>query len=366
MSFSNLALALGVAADSLPDAKAESLKYTSLRALDRSLAGVIVPGQLQALAQAPELAAFNPLSAQASAQRQSACSFAASAQQAFNLACELSGAQYLGIDAAAAQQHALHVRVPAGTSALLFVHIAGDASAAVLSNRYLHVEVEKNARLYCVRLQDAPSKSNLLEQSDFRLHGSAQLHLLDINLGSALSRHVLNVELAEAAASLRFATLQIGARTHQDLQLQIQHHAQNCQSDMQLRALASERARLVTRGRIFVAAGADQTDANLQSKSMLLSANAEIDCKPELEIHADEVKAAHGASIGQLDPAALFYLQARGIPKAQARLMLQQAFCEALLERENEWASELSTHTAAIEQAFAAVKSALSARLQAL
>jgi Fe-S cluster assembly scaffold protein SufB len=366
MSFSNLAQALGVTAESLPNAKAESLKYTSLRALDRSMAGTTVPGELHTLAKAAELSAFESLHTQASSPATTVCSFAASAQLALNLASELSGAQYLGIDATKAQQHALHLRVPAKASALLFIHIARESTASALCNRYLHVELGESSRLYCVRLQDAPSKSNLLEQSDFRLQASAQLHLLDINLGAALSRHVLNIELAESDAQLSFATLQMGARTHQDLQLQIQHHAANCRSDMQLRALASERARLVTRGRIYVAAGADQTDANLQSKSMLLSTSAEIDCKPELEIHADEVKAAHGASIGQLDPAALFYLQARGIPKEQARLMLQQAFCEALLERHAAWAGELTECGLGVEQVFHVLNAALSARLRTL
>jgi Fe-S cluster assembly protein SufD len=76
-----------------------------------------------------------------------------------------------------------------------------------------------------------------------------------------------------------------------------------------------------------IEAGADGSDARLSSKNMVLSANAEIDAQPVLEIHADEVKAAHGATVGQLDESALFYLRSRGLPLADARQLLVAAFC---------------------------------------
>jgi Fe-S cluster assembly protein SufD len=76
-----------------------------------------------------------------------------------------------------------------------------------------------------------------------------------------------------------------------------------------------------------IRAGADGTVADLSNKNLLLSANAEIDTQPVLEIHADEVKATHGATVGQLDPTALFYLRSRGLDQAQARRMLTAAFC---------------------------------------
>ena len=83
---------------------------------------------------------------------------------------------------------------------------------------------------------------------------------------------------------------------------------------------------------IEIAVGADGSDARLSNKNLLLSPNAEIDTQPVLQIHADEVKAAHGATVGRLDAAPLFYLRARGIPLAQARVLLTLAFCrEALL-----------------------------------
>src|SRR5690606_34423410 len=84
--------------------------------------------------------------------------------------------------------------------------------------------------------------------------------------------------------------------------------------------------RAVFHGGITIQAGADGTEAELSNKNLLLSDSAEIDSQPVLVIHADEVKAAHGATVGRLDETALFYLRSRGLPAAQARVLLMQAF----------------------------------------
>ena len=77
--------------------------------------------------------------------------------------------------------------------------------------------------------------------------------------------------------------------------------------------------------------GADGSDASLSNKNLLLSDQAEVDSQPVLEIHADEVKAAHGATVGQLSPTAMFYLRSRGLPEADARRLLTTAFCREAL-----------------------------------
>jgi Fe-S cluster assembly protein SufD len=87
----------------------------------------------------------------------------------------------------------------------------------------------------------------------------------------------------------------------------------------------------VFHGGIVIRAGADGSDANLSNKNLLLSDQAEVDSQPVLEIYADEVKAAHGATVGQLDPTAMFYLRSRGLPEADARRLLTAAFCREVL-----------------------------------
>jgi len=96
--------------------------------------------------------------------------------------------------------------------------------------------------------------------------------------------------------------------------------------------VADQRGRGILRGAITVAAGADGAEAQLTTKNLLLSPHAEIDAQPVLEIYADEVKASHGATVGQLDERALFYLRSRGVPATQARAMLIAGFCREALQ----------------------------------
>ena len=93
-----------------------------------------------------------------------------------------------------------------------------------------------------------------------------------------------------------------------------------------------ELARGVFQGRIVVAEGADRTDARMEHHALILSDRAEVDAKPELEIYADDVKCAHGASVGELDETALFYLRTRGIPEAEARQILIEGFLREPVE----------------------------------
>jgi len=94
-----------------------------------------------------------------------------------------------------------------------------------------------------------------------------------------------------------------------------------------------DNSRCVFRGRIIVAQDAQKTNADQQNNNLLLSANAEADAKPQLEIYADDVKCSHGATVGQLDPKSLFYLKSRGIKDAQARALLTFAFANEVVSR---------------------------------
>ena len=120
-------------------------------------------------------------------------------------------------------------------------------------------------------------------------------------------------------------------RRHVDTRLGIEHIARDTACTLGWRGIAGQRGRAVFHGGIEIRAGADGSEAALANKNLLMSDNAEIDTQPVLEIHADEVKAAHGATIGQLDPTALFYLRSRGLPEADARRLLTAAFCREIV-----------------------------------
>ena len=150
---------------------------------------------------------------------------------------------------------------------------------------------------------------------------------LDLELGGALSRHELNVRLEGANAELvANGVLLASGRRHLDTRLGIVHIARDTRCELGWRGMAAGRGRAVFHGGIEIREGADGTDAQLSNKNLLLSDTAEIDTQPVLVIHADEVTAAHGATVGQLDDSAMFYLRSRGLPEDEARAPLTAAF----------------------------------------
>ena len=215
--------------------------------------------------------------------------------------------------------------------ALVEQHLASGAPTQ-LATVVTDIEVRTGARLQHTVLQNASAEAHLIRHTGLRLQAQAQASVHVLELGGALVRHDFKVELVGDGAQLHTrGVFMPHGRQHIDTQLAIRHQALDTTSDSTWRGVANDRARGVFRGAIVVAPGADGSDANLSNKNLLLSPSAEIDTKPELEIYADEVKAAHGATVGQLDERSLFYLRSRGIPLAEARALLTAAFCRAVL-----------------------------------
>jgi Fe-S cluster assembly protein SufD len=211
-------------------------------------------------------------------------------------------------------------------------HHVGADGAAQLGNLVVQASLGAGAQLDLVQIQDAAADATLIRRSELSLADGATLTSHVLEIGARLARHDLDVDLRGRGA--RFVSRGVFAlrgRQHADTHLDIRHDARDTASDIVWRGVADERARGVFHGAITVAPGADGADANLSNKNLLLSPNAEIDTQPVLEIHADEVKAAHGATVGQLDERALFYLRSRGLPPEAARHLLIAAFCAAAL-----------------------------------
>ncbi|WP_158882441.1 Fe-S cluster assembly protein SufD [Rhodanobacter sp. L36] len=241
------------------------------------------------------------------------------------------------VGAAADADLAWHVRnvieIGEGASLELVEHHLASGEQNHLATLVADIELREGARMRHTLLQNAAVGANLMRRSSFRLHARAHATLHALELGGALVRHDLRAQLLgdEARFDTRGVFMPHG-RQHIDTQMAIRHEALNTVSTSVWRGVASDRARGVFRGAILVAPGADGSDASLSNKNLLLSTGAEIDTKPELEIHADEVKAAHGATVGQLDERSLFYLRSRGIPMVEARALLTAAFCRAVLD----------------------------------
>ncbi len=225
--------------------------------------------------------------------------------------------------------HSRHlIELHAGASVTVVEHHLGAGEHANLGNALTHVHLASGSQLLHARIQDESTGATLLGRTDAVLARDAHYQRSDLELGAALSRHELNVRLeGDGARVSASGVLLATGRRHVDTRLGIEHIGRDTVCDLFWRGLAAGRGRAVFHGGIVIRPGADGSDARLSNKNLLLSDTAEIDTQPVLEIHADEVKAAHGATVGQLDPTAMFYLRSRGLPEPEARRLLTTAFC---------------------------------------
>jgi Fe-S cluster assembly protein SufD len=153
-------------------------------------------------------------------------------------------------------------------------------------------------------------------------------------LGGALVRNNVHPVLAGEGGECLVNGLFIGGgHQHLDNYMKVEHLAPHCNSRQFYNGILDEQAHGVFHGRIIVHKGAQKTDAKQTNRNLLLSDSAQIDTKPQLEIYADDVKCTHGATIGQIDESALFYLRSRGLNETQARGLLLYAFAHESLGR---------------------------------
>ena len=236
---------------------------------------------------------------------------------------------FVGAPAGADQvTHLRHlVELRTGASLTVVEHHLAAGPHRHLANHLVHVHLARGAHLKHARVQDEDAGASLIVRTDAVLASGTEYRRVDLELGAGLSRHELNIALqGEGATAIAGGVLLADGRRHLDTRLGIEHQARDTRCELPWRGLADQRGRAVFHGGILIQAGADGSDANLSNKNLLLSESAEIDTQPVLVIHADEVKAAHGATVGRLDETALFYLRSRGLGREQARQLLIQAF----------------------------------------
>lgn len=206
-------------------------------------------------------------------------------------------------------------------------------ASAGMANIYRTIELNDDSQLQWLTLQQTGKDFAVLQHNHIFQQQSARCDQRHVDLGGRLARHETRVNLEQKAADYRYHGLLLGQqRQHHDHHLQVNHIATQCRSEQSYRTVLGGHARGVVHTAATVAAGADGSDVQQNTASMLLSHNAEMDTQPQLVIHADEVVASHGATIGQLDDDALFYLRSRGIPHDQAKQMLLAGFVQSVIE----------------------------------
>ena len=221
----------------------------------------------------------------------------------------------------------------AANSRLELIECALSSDSGVqFTNSVVDVDLKNAACLAHARVQDRHPGHSGVYRLQASLARDASIQHSCFDFGGALSRNdvVTNIKGTGAAVGLNGLYL-AGGEQHIDNHTSIVHGVGPATSDEEYRGIVTGRAHCVFNGKVIVAEGADGTNSSQSNHNLLLSDRAEIDTKPELEIYADDVKCAHGATVGQLDRSALFYLQSRGLDHDQARQILTRAFAAGML-----------------------------------
>jgi len=210
----------------------------------------------------------------------------------------------------------------------------GSRREKYLTNAFMEVVLERGANLQHYKLQRESVEAFHIATTRIDVGESATYEATTINLGAAISRSNIEVTMDYPGASCAVDGLyMIGSSQHTDTHSVIDHRQPHCTSHQLYKGVLDGKSHAVFNGKVFVRHGAQQTNAQQTNKNLLLSDEARVDTKPQLEIFADDVKCAHGAAVGQLNEEELFYLESRGINPALARNILTYGFAEEVIEK---------------------------------
>lgn len=225
------------------------------------------------------------------------------------------------------------VRLGAGAKLVLIERSWGHGEGRYLHNPVFEVEVAEDAHITHARIQQEGKAGIHLSTVFARAARGGTYDSFLLHAGARLSRSEAHVVLAgpKAAAHLNGAQL-LADGQHGDCTTFLDHAAPDCASRQTVKTVLAGKSRGVFQGKIHVHQIAQRTDGYQMNQALLLSDQAEIDSKPQLEIYADDVKCSHGATVGELDEEQLFYLRSRGIPEAAARSILIEAFLQEAVE----------------------------------
>lgn len=239
----------------------------------------------------------------------------------------------LTLEALAGAGHAMiAVNVPAGVTACLNERYVAQAGA--FANIAVLITLGEGARLTRIVEQVEAPDAVLVVTCGIELSANARAAQTTLGFGAKLARLETHVDHAGGGAELRLdGAYLVGDGLHLDQTTLVRHEGAHGVTEELFKGAAARGGRGVFQGKIYVAEGAQKTDAQMQHRGLLLDEKAEIDAKPELEIYADDVVCAHGNAFGAIDEDALFYMRQRGLPEATARALLTESFLAEPLER---------------------------------
>jgi Fe-S cluster assembly protein SufD len=221
-----------------------------------------------------------------------------------------------------------------GSELTLIESYEGTGENVYLTNAVVELVIGQNARVDHYKVQRDSLEAYHVSNTAVKLGRSSCYDTTSIMLGGKLSRHDISVVMDAEGAECRVDGLYLVTGTqHTDTHSVIDHRKPHCTSRQLYKGILDGKSRAVFNGKVFVRHDAQKTDAMQTNKNLLLSNDARVDTKPQLEILADDVKCAHGAAVGQLDEDELFYLKTRGIHSDLARNLLTYGFAEEVIEK---------------------------------
>ena len=205
-------------------------------------------------------------------------------------------------------------------------------NAPHFTNSVVQINVGKNSHVEYLKLQNYSPKQTLIEKSIINLDLNANLNYTSVDIGGQLTRADIVINFNDEHANAVINGVYIaGQNQHIDNHISANHYIGSTQSSQNFYGVIGGNGRCVFNGKALVCEGAIGTNANQYNHNLLISENAEINTKPELEIYTDDVKCSHGTTVGQLDKNALFYMQSRGIDEDIAQQLLTKTFVTRIL-----------------------------------
>jgi Fe-S cluster assembly protein SufD len=228
----------------------------------------------------------------------------------------------------------VEIEFVANSTGSIIEYHSSQGDADQYANTVVALVVGDGASASHVRIQDRARNHVQTGRTDVAVGRDACFSSAGFDLGGGLIRNDIVIDISNPGADVSFDGLYLaGEGQHIDNHTRVDHRAGPATSRQEYRGILNGKCRCIWNGKAIVHKGADGTDADQANHNLLLSAKAEIDAKPELEIYTDEVKCSHGTTVGQLDEASLFYLRSRGLDEDHATQVLTHAFAAGIVAR---------------------------------
>jgi Fe-S cluster assembly protein SufD len=241
--------------------------------------------------------------------------------------------RYINDSAAPTSAHVRNVIVAGEGARLCVVEIRQENASSDFLNVVTELKLSDNSSVRHYRFDQCSDESLTVILANADLGAGTRYENVGLSRGGKLARLETQVRFSGQGGYASLGGVLAGSgKDHIDHTTIVRHDVPNCSCEEEFRAILTDKARGVFQGQISVAPDAQKTDSRMLMRGLLLSDSASMRAKPELEIYADDVKCAHGTSVGNIDEEALFYMMSRGIPEAGARALLVEAFSRDVVD----------------------------------